>query len=231
MPIHDHEPSLRGRAFLWGGIGCGLLLLLVLLTRGFGLLSRSGQAVAERQLMIRQGDKILVPEGSAMRGRLSVEAASLQPVNQRLSLPGVVESDPARVAAVLTPLSGRLTALKVALGDRVTKGQVLAVIDSPDLGQAYDDNEKAADSFKLSAKNLERQAAQKLKLGVASDKGTLDQRQERSRPRRPPSTSVPKRVLKMLGVDKKPSIALAHRHVPVRRQRHDPGGGARQHDQ
>jgi hypothetical protein len=28
MHIHDHEPNLRGRAFLWGGIGAGLLFRL-----------------------------------------------------------------------------------------------------------------------------------------------------------------------------------------------------------
>ena len=43
MPIHDHEPTFRGGAFLWGGIGLGLLLLAGLLTHGFGLLSGAGK--------------------------------------------------------------------------------------------------------------------------------------------------------------------------------------------
>jgi cobalt-zinc-cadmium efflux system membrane fusion protein len=55
----------------------------------------------------------------------------------------------------------------------VARGQVLAVIDSPDLGQAYDDDAKAADTAKLTEKNLARQEAQN-KLGVASDRD-LDQ--------------------------------------------------------
>jgi membrane fusion protein, heavy metal efflux system len=212
MPIHDHEPSPRGRAFLWGGIGFGLLLLLILLTRGFGLLGRSGQGAAEPQLMIRQGDKIIVPEGSALRSRLSVMAASAQPVSPKLSLPAVVESDPARVAAVLTPLSGRLTQLKVALGDRVAKGQVLAVIDSPDLGQAYDDNAKAADSFRLAAKNLERQAAQN-KLGIASDKD-LDQAKSDHAQAAAEYERTQTR-LKMLGVDRAPSTHLLTVTAPL----------------
>ena len=173
MPIHDHEPNFRGGAFLWGGIGFGLLLLVVLLTHGFGLLNRGDKGASEAILMVRQGDKIVVPEGSALRSRLNVMAAAAQAVEPKLLLPAVVESDPARTAAVLTPLSGRLIALKVALGDRVSRGQVVAIIDSPDLGQAYSDNEKAADAFKLNAKNLERQEAQN-KLGVASDRD-LDQ--------------------------------------------------------
>jgi cobalt-zinc-cadmium efflux system membrane fusion protein len=173
MPIHDHEPNFRGAAFLWGGIGLGLVLLVALLTHGFGLLSRGNKGSSEAQLMLRQGDKIVVPEGSALRSRLDVMAAAAQAVSPKLSLPAVVESDPARTAAVLTPLSGRLIALKVALGDRVSRGQVVAIIDSPDLAQAYTDNEKAADAFKLIQKNLERQEAQN-KLGVASDRD-LDQ--------------------------------------------------------
>jgi cobalt-zinc-cadmium efflux system membrane fusion protein len=173
MPIHDHEPTFRGGAFFWGGIGLGLLLLVVLLTHGFGLLGGTGQASAEPDLLVRQGDKILIPEGSSLRSRLSVMAVTAQAVSTKLLLPAVVESDPARTAAVLTPLSGRLIALKVALGDRVVRGQVLAVIDSPDLAQAYNDYEKAADSFKLTEKNLGRQEAQN-KLGVASDRD-LDQ--------------------------------------------------------
>jgi cobalt-zinc-cadmium efflux system membrane fusion protein len=123
--------------------------------------------------MARQGGKIIVPAGSALRDRLSIEAAPAQPVSAKLVLPAVVESDPARTAAVLTPLSGRLISLKVALGDRVTKGQVLAVLDSPDLGQAYDDDEKAGDTARLAEKNLARQEAQN-KLGTASDRD-LDQ--------------------------------------------------------
>jgi cobalt-zinc-cadmium efflux system membrane fusion protein len=173
MAIHDHQPSFRGGAFLWGGLGLGLLLLAALLTHGFGLLGGTGKGVSEPELMVRQGDKILVPEGSSLRARLNVMAVSLQPVSPKLLLPAVVESDPARTAAVLTPLSGRLIALKVALGDRVVRGQVLAVIDSPDLAEAYNDNDKAADAYHLTDKNLGRQEAQN-KLGVASDRD-LDQ--------------------------------------------------------
>ena len=173
MAIHDHQPSFRGGAFLWGGIGLGLLLLTVLLTHGFGLLGASGKGSAEPELMVRQGDKITVPEGSSLRARLTVMPAAAQPISPKLLLPAVVESDPARTAAVLTPLSGRLTALKVALGDRVARGQVVAVIDSPDLAQAFNDDEKAADSFKLTEKNLARQEAQN-RLGAASDRD-LDQ--------------------------------------------------------
>ena len=173
MPIHEHEPKTRGRAFLWGGIGLGALFLAAVFTHGFGLLDGRDKRAQEPAALLRQDDKIIVPQGSALRERLSVMPATAQPVNARLVLPGIVEADPARSVAVLTPLSGRVIALKVALGDRVARGQVLAVVDSPDLGQVYDDDDKAADTLRLTDKNLGRQEAQN-KLGAASDRD-LDQ--------------------------------------------------------
>ncbi len=173
MAIHDHQPSSRGRAFFWGGIGLGLIFLAALFTHGFGLLWPSAKGGGPPDLMTRQGDKILVPEGSALRNRLSVMPALVEPVSAKLLLPAVVESDPARTAAVLPPLGGRVLELKVALGERVVRGQALAVIDSSDLAQAYDDNDKAADSVKLNDKILARQQEQS-KLGTASDQD-LDQ--------------------------------------------------------
>jgi cobalt-zinc-cadmium efflux system membrane fusion protein len=173
MPIHDHEPTFRGRAFLWGGIGLGLLFLAAFLTRGFGLLGESGKKTAGPEMMVRHGDKILVPEGSALRDRLTVQPAMVETVVSELVIPGLVESDPARTAAVLPALGGRVLELKVALGERVVRGQALAVIESSDLAQAYDDNAKAADALRLTDKTLARQKEQS-KIGTASDQD-LDQ--------------------------------------------------------
>ena len=172
MPIHDHSPNPRGKAFMWGGIGLGLLLLVALFTHGFGLLGKKEKA-AETAMFTRQGNKIVIPQGSPLRERLTIEAARQDEVVPKLALPGVVESDPARTAAVLPALGGRVLELKVALGDRVAKGQVLAVVDSPDLAQAYDDYDKAADAFELTRKNLTRQEGQH-KIGAASERD-LDQ--------------------------------------------------------
>lgn len=173
MPIHDHAPNAWGRGFLWGGVVLGVLLVAAFLTDGFGLLGHGKKGDSEPQLLVRQGDKIVIPESSPLRKRLAVAPAEAEEVNAKLVLPAVVESDPARTAAVLTPLGGRVLEIKVALGDRVHKGQVLAIIDSPDLGQAYEDDAKAADSQQLTRKNLTRQEEQ-FKLGTASTRD-LDQ--------------------------------------------------------
>jgi cobalt-zinc-cadmium efflux system membrane fusion protein len=173
MPMHDHQPSSRGRTFFWGGLGLGVLFLVALVTHGFGLWGGSAKSPEPPALMVRQGDRIIVPEGSALRDRLTVMPASTEPFSPNLVLPAVVESDPARTALVLPALGGRVMALKVELGQRVVRGQPLAIIDSPDLAQAYDDNDKAADAFKLADKLLARQKEQS-KIGTASEQD-LDQ--------------------------------------------------------
>jgi cobalt-zinc-cadmium efflux system membrane fusion protein len=172
MQIHDHAPNNWGRSFLWGGIALGVIVVAAAFTHGFGLFSEPA-AKPEPAMLERQGDKIVIPESSPLRKRLTVTPVHAEPVSDKLVLPAVVESDPARTAAVLTPLGGRVLEIKVALGDRVRQGQVLAIIDSPDLGQAYDDNDKAADTAQLTQKNLGRQEEQ-ARLGTASTRD-LDQ--------------------------------------------------------
>jgi cobalt-zinc-cadmium efflux system membrane fusion protein len=142
---------------VFAAVGLGFAALAAYLTNGFGFLERSKTAAPEQPWSVRSGDKILVPEGSPLRDRLAVAPAASEPINPKLVFPGVVEADPARTASVLAPLGGRLLELKVSLGDRVAKDQLVAIIDSPDLAQAFDDDEKAKAALELTEKNLRRQ--------------------------------------------------------------------------
>lgn len=138
-------------------IGLGFAALAAYLTNGFGWLEQPKTAAAEQPWLVHSGDKIVVPEGSPLRDRLTIATAQSEPINANLALPGLVEADPARTASVLTPLAGRLVELRVSLGDRVTKDQIVAIIDSPDLAQASGDDDKAKAILEMTEKNLKRQ--------------------------------------------------------------------------
>jgi hypothetical protein len=99
MPIHDHHPAFRGRAFFWGGIGLGLLLVASLLTHKFGLMAGSAKVAEGPAWMERQGSKIVIPVDSPLRSRLTVAPASADSVSLRLTLPAMGDSDPARTAS------------------------------------------------------------------------------------------------------------------------------------
>ncbi|HEX9154581.1 MAG TPA: efflux RND transporter periplasmic adaptor subunit, partial [Nitrospira sp.] len=56
---------------------------------------------------------------------------------QDLSLAGKVAYGEDRYSKISSPLQGRVVEVRVHLGDRVKAGDVLMVIDSPDIAQAY----------------------------------------------------------------------------------------------
>ena len=144
-------------------IGSGLVLISIGMALGIAVersiitIKADPETVSRPgPLFSRVGDRIVVPDGSPLRTRLSVAAVEMTQVSHKLVLPAVVEADPARTVKLLTPVTGRLTDLKVQLGARVAKGQELAVIDSSDLAQAYSDGEKARAMLKLTKQALDR---------------------------------------------------------------------------
>jgi membrane fusion protein, heavy metal efflux system len=163
---YDQEPNRRGSLFLWGGVGGGVLLVVLLLTHGFGLWSARGSA-EETPAVVHQGERLFVPEGSLLRQRLTVAPAAAEESSGVVTAAGIVESDPARTVNVLPPGAGRVREVKVGLGDRVQRGQVLASIDSPDLAQAYSDYDKAVAAALLAAKSLKYEEEQ-FKIGAAA---------------------------------------------------------------
>ena len=103
-----------------------------------------------------QGDKLSVPADSPLKKRLVVATVGVATTAHGIDLPGVVEADPASTVNILPPLTGRLTELNVKLGDTVKAGQLLAVISSPDLAQAWSDFDKARDALELARRAQQR---------------------------------------------------------------------------
>jgi cobalt-zinc-cadmium efflux system membrane fusion protein len=107
-------------------------------------------------LLVRDERGITVPDGSPLRDKLTIAAVREKEIKRSLVLPAVVEADPARLVKVLPPLSGRVTQLKVQLGEEVVRGQPLAVLDSPDLATAYADYDRAKVLQVLALKSRDR---------------------------------------------------------------------------
>src|SRR5215469_10495448 len=166
MDMHDQSPTPGGRAFLYGGIAAGVLVLVLLLTHGFGLFAPRPAAEAPPAL-VRKGQQLFVPESSPLRQRLAVEAAPAQETTTIIRAPANVETDPTHLLTVLPPGAGRVREVKVNVGERVQRGQLLALIDSPDLAQAYADNDKARAAAVFARKSLNYQEEQ-FKIGAAA---------------------------------------------------------------
>ena len=100
---------------------------------------------------------ILVPDNSPLRKALQIQTVEEGSISIPFSLPATVEPDPVRFVRILTPLTGKITAIHKQLGDDVKPGDVLLSIDSADLAQAISDNDKARLAMTLARKNLDRQ--------------------------------------------------------------------------
>ena len=96
-----------------------------------------------------------IPEGSPLRARLDIAPATVSSTPHQVIVPGQVDADPTHTVNILPPLTGRV-ALKVNLGDAVKKGQLLALVASGDMAQAYSDFDKARDALSLAQKALAR---------------------------------------------------------------------------
>jgi len=128
---------------------------------------RGGELVQKAAPVLREGDRIVVPEGSPVRNALAVAPVALKDIRRDLVLPAVVEADPGRTVKVLPPVAGRVVSLKVQLGERVGQGQELLVLDSGDLAQAFADDEKARTLLTLTKQALDRQLGLEKSGGAA----------------------------------------------------------------
>lgn len=107
--------------------------------------------------------------GPAVDGEKIVFAASqktlpgivLEPVQanmaRRLSLPGRLVWDEDRTARIYSPFAGRVERILVQPGTKVSAGQALAELASPDFGSAQAEYRKAAADLSLARQNAERQ--------------------------------------------------------------------------
>jgi cobalt-zinc-cadmium efflux system membrane fusion protein len=127
----------------------------------------SGDAEAPPPFTVDHG-LLKVPGDSPLRKELVVQPVQMRAAPHAMAFPANVEADPAHTANVLPALTGKVAELKVGLGDHVTRGQLLAVVDSGDLAQANADVVKGRDALDLAKKALDRARGVKAAGGNAA---------------------------------------------------------------
>ncbi len=88
--------------------------------------------------------------------RFALVSVATRQMHDELNVNGVVAPDVNRTVPVNSLASGRVTSLRVQLGDEVKKGQLLLTIHSPDLATAASNLKKAQEDEWLAHKGLER---------------------------------------------------------------------------
>ncbi|MCB9737073.1 MAG: efflux RND transporter periplasmic adaptor subunit [Deltaproteobacteria bacterium] len=81
-----------------------------------------------------------------------------------VALRGTVQAPPNRHATVSSPVAGRLTAVRVAVGDTVAEGDVVAVVDSPQLRAEREEAVAAAAAARAAVTSAQKDLARKRAL-------------------------------------------------------------------
>jgi cobalt-zinc-cadmium efflux system membrane fusion protein len=104
--------------------------------------------------------------------KLAVQPAASHVVSNEVVTSGKIAFDDLRVAHVFSPVTGRVTRILADPGRRVEKGAPLAIIQSPDVGNAFADLGKARADLVTAQHDLRRQ--QELYEGHAASQKELE---------------------------------------------------------
>jgi cobalt-zinc-cadmium efflux system membrane fusion protein len=158
--------------------------------------SASGSGAPPAAVVDRESDGALLqvdrPERFALATATPHDAVS------ELSVTGVVSPDVSRAVPVTSLTSGRVIDLRVRLGDRVHKGELLLRIQSADISNAFADYRKAEADQALAKTQLDR--AKSLYERGAIAKKEVDVAQDTADKARVDAENAAER-LRVLGVD------------------------------
>lgn len=103
-----------------------------------------------------EGDKITFATNAPQLGYLTIEPAQERKA-AAVGLYGRLAWDDDLTVRVYSPVAGRVTAVPVEVNQRVTAGDTLASLDSPDFGQALANARTAAGNFAAADKTFSRE--------------------------------------------------------------------------
>lgn len=114
-------------------------------------------------------DKKQVCISDSMAKLITIDTAKVATVKDELNLTGEVSYDDNNVVKVFPFSSGQVLEVKVSLGDKVTKGQTLAVIRSADVAGNYTDLTSTRSDVAVAKRQFE-QAEYLYKNGISSER-------------------------------------------------------------
>ena len=100
---------------------------------------------------------------------ITIDTVKLDYIQDQLALSGEVANDENKVVKIYPNASGQVLSVNVSLGDRINKGQTLAVIKSADVAGNYADL-KSANSDAAIARREYKNAEELYKNGISSEK-------------------------------------------------------------
>ncbi len=133
--------------------GCGLLLPLFLATLFPSCSHTKAEPSAGGVVETNTDPNVFTMKNP---GQFPLTTVQVRKVSDELHVNGVIAPDVNRSVPVVSLGGGRVVEIKAKLGDYVQKGQVLLLINSPDLSAAFSDYQKFKADSQLADKQLAR---------------------------------------------------------------------------
>ena len=114
--------------------------------------------------------KFCIPD--SLMKHLTYDTLHMQLVNSELTLSGKITFNEDKVSKVFPLVSGHVSDVKVSLGDYVEKGKVLALIQSSDMANYFNEFKSSQSELAIAKKNLEVTSSMR-SSGVSSEKDFL----------------------------------------------------------
>ncbi len=108
-----------------------------------GLKAGEQVLIDSHQILKAEPEDTFLTAQQLRSGKITVVVAQEQDVSDAITIGGRLTFDDLRVTHVFPPVNGRIQRVVAALGQRVRRGDPLAVLVSPDLGSAFSDELKA----------------------------------------------------------------------------------------
>jgi cobalt-zinc-cadmium efflux system membrane fusion protein len=105
----------------------------------------------------------------SLQKMITIDTAKTSTMKDELTLSGEVSSDDNNVVKVFPFSSGQVVSVKVSLGDKVTKGQTLAIMRSADVAGNYTDLSSTQSDVAVAKRQLD-QAESLYKNGISSER-------------------------------------------------------------
>jgi len=122
-----------------------------------------------------QGGEVELSEESLKAAKIETAEVTEQAAGETLRVTGSVETNQQLTQQVTPLVSGRVERVNAALGDRVRKGTVLAMIASPQIAEMHGKLHEAETAFAIAQRNYERVQKAENRVAVLQAKARLDE--------------------------------------------------------
>lgn len=120
-------------------------------------------------------DEVELSEAAIKAAEIEIGEAAERSVSASVRVTGSVETNQPQTQQATPLVSGRVERVNVSLGDRVTKGKILAVIASPQIAEMHGKLHEAETALAIGERNLERVQKSENRVAVLQAKARLEE--------------------------------------------------------